>query len=384
MRRIRKTKITYLMYGLYREYQYQIHTLLKKEKDNKVYNPKWEKILSDFSPKPIGYYSYNNKPIDDSVDLSIIVPMYNSELYIEKCLSSIIKQKTKYTYEIICIDDGSTDNTFNIVSNLFANDNNVRFILLSQKNRGFSGARNRGIDEAVGKYIMFVDSDDIIDLSAVEVLLDEAYRTDYDIVSGSYYTFNDDGIISLFPNKATRVPGKNERVFQQLTPFLWGKVYKRKLWFSLRLPEGYWFEDMISKFIISNTYNGFASIENTVYGYRKNSCGISATCNGCKKSIDQIYMVEFISNEMSRLNIERNKRYYKNTLKELGLFLYIRTYNLPQNIRYAVFSAACDFVYHWGNVNVKLNRCEQRALNAFNNKDFFLWEQTSKYWYDSY
>lgn len=112
-------------------------------------------VLMGYSPRPDGYYvGACNKPIDVSIDLSIIVPIYNVECYLEECLSSIINQVTRYRFEILCVDDGSPDNSIDILRKYEKNYSVVKVI--RQKNRGLSGARNRGLDEATGKYVMFI------------------------------------------------------------------------------------------------------------------------------------------------------------------------------------------------------------------------------------
>lgn len=100
-------------------------------------------------------------------DLQIIIPAYNAEKYIEKCLNSILSQKTQYTYVITVINDGSTDETLQILSK-YLDDEHIDII--SQSNKGFSGARNCGLKNLVGHYLMFVDSDDWICEDAIEKL----------------------------------------------------------------------------------------------------------------------------------------------------------------------------------------------------------------------
>lgn len=91
--------------------------------------------------------------------LSIIVPVYNAEEYIEGCVNSLLKQDlSEQEYEIILINDGSTDNSPKLAQKLKEQNNNI--VLLSQENKGQSVARNKGMDIAKGKYIMFVDADD--------------------------------------------------------------------------------------------------------------------------------------------------------------------------------------------------------------------------------
>ena len=94
--------------------------------------------------------------------ISFIIPIYNSEKYIEKCIRSIIDQKYK-EIEIICINDGSTDNSEVIIKKIQKNDS--RIILISKPNGGVSSSRNIGIENASGDYVMFIDSDDYLENS---------------------------------------------------------------------------------------------------------------------------------------------------------------------------------------------------------------------------
>ena len=100
--------------------------------------------LQEFSSKPAMETNAVNK--EYSKDLSIVVPAYNSEKTIKECIESVIKQTTKYDYEVIVVNDGSTDETGKIVKAI----GDERIILINQSNKGFSGARNRGIDESNG------------------------------------------------------------------------------------------------------------------------------------------------------------------------------------------------------------------------------------------
>ncbi len=135
----------------------------------------------------------NKKPFDnigyDNVFLSIIIPAYNAGEYLSACLSSLI-QKTSYIYEIIVIDDGSSDNTSEIIADYCNNYSFINGIL--QSNKGVSSARNAGIDKAKGDHIMFVDSDDIVLPGSLQKIFDDYSDFPCDMLS---YTFveNRDG-----------------------------------------------------------------------------------------------------------------------------------------------------------------------------------------------
>lgn len=119
--------------------------------------------------------------------ISIIVPTYNVEKYIRTCIESILAQ-TYRNVEIIIVNDGSTDQSLAVISDLICSHHNVKVI--NQKNQGLSVARNTGIDVATGKYITFVDADDKIMPDFVSSLYQIAEKTGADIVRGSFRDFN--------------------------------------------------------------------------------------------------------------------------------------------------------------------------------------------------
>lgn len=115
--------------------------------------------------------------------ISIIVPVYNTENYLEKCLYSLVNQTYK-NIEIIIIDDGSPDNSMNIIQKFVLADNRVKVI--SQKNQGLSGARNTEMNNANGDYIMFIDSDDWIEIDTCEKAINASEKYNADVVFWPY------------------------------------------------------------------------------------------------------------------------------------------------------------------------------------------------------
>lgn len=120
--------------------------------------------------------------------VSVIVPVYNVELYIEKCLESIVKQKYRML-QIIIVDDGSTDTSKQKIST-FLSDNRIQ--LIEQTNKGLSGARNAGLEAAVGKYVLFVDSDDYLELTTIEELVSSMEEKQTDLVRFNGRAFLDE------------------------------------------------------------------------------------------------------------------------------------------------------------------------------------------------
>lgn len=128
----------------------------------------------------------NNYPL-----FSIIIPIYNVEKYLTNCLDSVVKQ-TYSNFECIMINDGSTDNSGKIAKEYVKKD--TRFRLFSQENQGLSVARNEGIKRSIGKYLVFLDSDDFIEENALNILSDYIVFKNPDIIvssSKAYYEYND-------------------------------------------------------------------------------------------------------------------------------------------------------------------------------------------------
>ena len=167
--------------------------------------------------------------------ISVIVPVYNVENYLEECLESIQNQ-TYTNIEVIMINDGSTDGSKEICERFCLQDN--RFKLVTQENQGLSAARNRGVKESVGQYIMFVDSDDVINTKVIEVLL-TCMKTDVDIVE-CRLTINKE---EFYLNKTSTIvfEGNSKEAilncieFKEVKYCAFTKLYRREIVESLRL-----------------------------------------------------------------------------------------------------------------------------------------------------
>lgn len=164
--------------------------------------------------------------------VSVIVPVYNLFNYISKCISSIVSQTYK-DLEIIIINDGSTDNSISEINRLASTDN--RIIVIDKMNEGVSVARNTGIERATGKYIMFVDGDDLIDTDMVQKLIDKAEKNQADYVGGGFI-FEDPDIKKrrFSPDGFSPVTFKNRDVFKN---YLAGKYIWSSVWGGIYLRE---------------------------------------------------------------------------------------------------------------------------------------------------
>ncbi len=199
--------------------------------------------------------------------ITVVVPVYNVEDYLERCFNSIVLQSYR-NLEIIIVDDGSTDNSGDICDKLGATDSRVTVI--HKKNGGLSDARNAGIDIAKGVYISFVDSDDYIDYRMIENLHKSLVRNDSDISTCAFMPFCGSNGSSIevgyeFTEKTFNREGALEEMMYQksISNSAWGKLYKLSLFGNdIRYPIGKICEDL------GTTYKLFArSINITAISY---------------------------------------------------------------------------------------------------------------------
>ena len=178
--------------------------------------------------------------------ISIIVPVYNVESYLKECLESI-RQQTFTDIEVILVNDGSTDSSKEICERFCQADS--RFRLINQENKGLSSARNRGVKESVGEYIMFVDSDDVINTKVLEVLL-PYMKTDVDIVECRMTRKKEE----FFLNKTSTIifEGNSKEAilncieFKEVKYCAFTKLYRREIVGKIPFLEGYIYEDIFT------------------------------------------------------------------------------------------------------------------------------------------
>ena len=125
-------------------------------------------------------------------NITTIIPVYNAEQYLEECLESIENQIEKFD-EVILINDGSTDNSLKICEKYCKRNNYFR--LINQENQGQAKARNVGIKQATGNYIIFIDSDDYIENSMIETLLKSIKQTNADVCECSFFIHMKNGVV---------------------------------------------------------------------------------------------------------------------------------------------------------------------------------------------
>lgn len=179
--------------------------------------------------------------------ISVVVPIYNVEKYLEECVDSIINQTYK-NLEIILVDDGSTDNSGKMCDKFAQNDSRIKVI--HKENGGLSDARNCGIEAATGKYIQFIDSDDYIDLDMFEILYNNLKKYNADISMCSHYILTEDECTAEGSNELLiydRVEILKEVLLdEKVRSYAWNKLFSIKLFENIRFPKGKVFEDILT------------------------------------------------------------------------------------------------------------------------------------------
>lgn len=216
-----------------------------------------------------------------STKVSVIIPVYNCEYYIEKCIKSILFQSYK-NIEVIIINDGSKDNTSQIVRKLIKEDK--RIIYIEQENKGVSEARNKGINLASGEFIVFVDGDDTVECNYIELLVSKMINNNLDLVACGYTDISIYGAIKLNDfYKGNFIIDKHEfidNIFKGVGGTLWGKIFKKEIINknNIRMRNNIFMcEDMIFVLEYSVNSNSFGAIKYSLYNYnRKNENSISS------------------------------------------------------------------------------------------------------------
>lgn len=263
--------------------------------------------------------------------LSIIIPIYNAEEYLEECLESVINQEVPFDeYEIICIDDGSTDNSNSILEKYNKIIDNLT--VFYQNNNGVSSARNKGIKLAKGDYIWFVDADDFISKNAIELLLPIIKEDLFDRVVFSYYT-------TFFTYKDYV---GNSMVVNQLNArttdgSVCTSVYKKQfliyncIMFREGIDAG---EDNLFNYELNKMNGKQKTIDDAIYFYRVNEYSVTKSSSNektlrshlrCAEIVKQYYdseskkelktvrflhcELEYVMTLISRLTYERRKEY---------------------------------------------------------------------------
>ncbi len=314
-----------------------------------------------------------------SIDLSIIVPVYNTAKYIEQCINSLISQKTNYTYEIIFVNDGSTDNSLKILKEYEKKFKIIK--VLNQKNIGAGGARNLGINNSKGEYLSFVDSDDYVSELYVDTLLNIAYKENVEVVKCGYFEFNIDTnkIIKEFKYKNKIIKQENLKDYN-IKGHCCMCIIHKDLFKNLSFPVGCAYEDMIMRLIIFPKAKKLAIIDNSLYYYaiRQDSSSRSKENKKNYKSLAQYFLLKLILEKREELKLQKDYYFYKNLLNELGKVMWLRTRHLDKETFKNTFLLSCGiFDNYFKSTEKEFNIIEKLYIYSLKKKKFILWQVLS-------
>ena len=270
--------------------------------------------------------------------VSIIVPIYNSSYYLSKCLDSLVKQTYK-NIEIILVNDGSTDNSEEIINVYLCNYANITYI--KDTNHGQGYARNLGITKATGDLITFVDSDDYIDTTMIEKLVNNLGDSDISICDINKIINNNQ---LYFKNYY--IYGKDQINFMLSHPGPVAKLYKKDVIKDCRFLENVYYEDLAFTISVSKNINKVSYLEEPLYYYiiHDNSTMQQKEFN---TKIDDIFKVmDYVTNELTD---------YKDELE----YLYIEHFLYSATLRYIEYNEGIE----------RLNKINEIMLKYPNYKD---------------
>ena len=243
--------------------------------------------------------------------ISIILPVYNGEEYLQNCLESIKKQSF-FNFEVIMVDDFSTDSSADILKQFEKED--VRFRYFRNKlNQGLSFSRNFGMNKCVGDYLFFMDADDLLHPQCLEKLYNALLESDADISICQFEMFDCEANYSSL--KSELIVFQNRELMKEISlcerihNFAWGKLYKRFLFDGIEFPYGRFFEDICTiPRVFSRARKGAFTLD-ILYYYRQNPTSITKIMTA-KKMNDYFLSME----EKGNYILE----YYKDILKYMS------------------------------------------------------------------
>jgi glycosyltransferase involved in cell wall biosynthesis len=304
-------------------------------------------------------------------DLQIVVPAYNVEAYLEQCMESILNQKTRFKFHVVLVDDGSKDGT-PAICDKYAED--PRVTVIHQQNRGLSGARNTGMEYLFGRYVMFVDSDDLLAEGAIEGMMDTACKNHADLVEGGAYYLKD-GNRSV----AHRYEQDEEvtNPYTQLHGHAWGKLYKATLLEKLCFPEGYWYEDSLLSFLVFSLAKEIWVSSCMCSCYRINREGIVKTSVGKPRAVETYWITEALLEQRKALGLPMDEAFFGFLLLQLRLNQ-LRLADLAEEVQESAFVLSCDLLECYFDPKAIKGK-EKNLIKALKKRDFGMFRMCCRF-----
>ncbi len=340
-------------------------------------------ILVDYSPDLGTVPDYSSADADPAIDISIIIPIYNHVDVLGNCIDSFLNQKTLFCYELILIDDGSTDGAAEFIEQYRYREH---VVVIHQKNGGIAVARNKGISLARGRYVMFADCDDTVKDTLVELLMQAAVLEDCDIVMcGHNLVKRRNGIVTsilpyVHPQK-NLLGYKNGDEIMNYDGLPWAKVYKREMFEKVRFFPGYWYEDTIVHSLLFPQCKKFCYVPSALYDYNwyeGNFTHVQFSRQAKAKAIDRYWLLKAIVQRYEELGLKQDAVFYTMLLKHVSAYYYPTIASLPENVIQAMFIAGRELLLKYKpKEKVKLPYMLRLTERAIINNDIALWKLCS-------
>lgn len=306
------------------------------------------RYLHSVSPDPNQSCLCSDPNRTPDCDLEVIVPCYNVENYVGECLESILSQQTSYTFFVTVINDGSTDQTRAVLKKY---ENHPAVRIIDQSNQGLSSARNAGIAQAHGRYLLFVDSDDVLLPGAIQTFLDLASQTGADVVDSGHIRFADPLQKGWKASLLRRLYDVLQRPqilpldlnSPRITGYPWGKVLKTELFHKVHFPLCYWFEDTIMWMIIEPMCQRKVTTDRLTLRYRMNPNSISHLAATKVKSLDTLYITLQLLKDREVLGLLFDQGQYENLVQQMRNNMF-RCLSLSDQVKKAVFTIQRDLL----------------------------------------
>lgn len=270
----------------------------------------------------------------EEVSLSIVIPVYNAEPFLAPCVESIFRQ-TFSDYEIILVDDGSTDCSGAVCDELAKGHENV--LVLHTENRGPSPARNLGLSRARGKYLGFVDQDDLIHPQMFEILMEEALSGDFDVVACGFESFSSENPPKTFPIKKEEISFRRLYNREFVTDFWneaylklgvpqWTTIFRTSILKKVGICEKYfYYEDLNTQPAVLENSTRTSYTDCKLYYYRVDNSSITRSSINLKK-VDKLgswknILIPFLERNCDEESIRKGYQMYITRYENIASFI---------------------------------------------------------------
>lgn len=308
--------------------------------------------------------------IAPAYDLTVIIPVYNTKEYLDKCICSVLEQETDYTIQLLIVEDHSTDGSDELLrkyERMHLPGKDISLIFLPE-NRGLANARNTALSRTSGRYVTFLDSDDYLrGRTLIQKLLTALEKEEADFIQMQYLTL-ENGILK----KGSHIPEGVYTDYEsmcRIPGYACMKIYRRNLFKGLWFPDNFWFEDtLIHIRIFPRCKKGIVTF-NYGYVYLKNPKGITQTRKYLPRSVETVQVLQELLKNTCPYNIMNE------ILRHLTTISYHRIKDLPEETIVLCFLVSCKIVQA---LDMAPSTEYREVYQAFMNQNYGYWRWYSR------